>query len=412
MCRKIAILVVILVAPLIASSSPAATILSLQPMGDSAYQLQAAALDGAAGLDVTLSYNPSVLTAPQVVQGPLLTGAMMAVNPNTPGIVRISAVTLSPMRGSGALLTITFTRGSGGQGILNLAARLIDLSGKPLAAQVQLPAMQTASDESGASGSGGTASVSGSAAVQPPAGTGIAGPVVGVVIPAPADRPAVGEERKPVPEPEAVPPESKSPVRTASRENSPDRPEAKSKAIYTQPSILDRFREFRGERTMQACRKIFDQEALIGFQQNPKIVLADGVATATVQFISTPDRERTSDLALMGAKLVGSKRDAEATNSWIVTILPEKGSDRVTLSVPQKDLLMIYPLTVAPKVDIDLDRSGTVTEADFALFLRERGTAKAPAFDLNRDGVRDYRDDFIFTANYLSAQQAAPGKGK
>jgi hypothetical protein len=64
-----------------------------------------------------------------------------------------------------------------------------------------------------------------------------------------------------------------------------------------------------------------------------------------------------------------------------------------------------FPLTVAPKVQVDLIKPGTVSEADFALFLKERGTAAAPKSDRNADGRRDYLDEYIFTANYL-AQQA------
>jgi len=59
------------------------------------------------------------------------------------------------------------------------------------------------------------------------------------------------------------------------------------------------------------------------------------------------------------------------------------------------------PLTVSPQADVDLDKSGSVTEADFQLFLKTRGTDDAPKFDLNGDGKRDYQDDYIFTANYL-----------
>jgi len=58
-------------------------------------------------------------------------------------------------------------------------------------------------------------------------------------------------------------------------------------------------------------------------------------------------------------------------------------------------------IVVAPKAAVDLDRSGSVTEADFKLFLSDRGTAKKTKFDLNGDGKRDFVDEYIFTANYL-----------
>ncbi len=68
------------------------------------------------------------------------------------------------------------------------------------------------------------------------------------------------------------------------------------------------------------------------------------------------------------------------------------------------------PLTVSPKARVDLIQTDKVSEADFALFLKERGAAGAPKFDLNGDGKRDYLDDYIFTANYLAAQKEKSGK--
>lgn len=62
------------------------------------------------------------------------------------------------------------------------------------------------------------------------------------------------------------------------------------------------------------------------------------------------------------------------------------------------------PLTVAPAIPAEskIGKKGKLTEADFILFLKERGTEKAPRFDLNGDGKRDYLDDYIFTANFIA----------
>lgn len=400
MLRKIFSLAVILIIVLAASISHAVSTLSLVSAGDSAYQLEGTGMEGAAGFDITVYYDPAVLAAPKVAQGALLSGAMLAVNPNAPGVVRISAVTLSPVNGSGQLLTLAFTRTSGGAGIRSLAARLIDLSGKPLPSQVRVAVAPGTSGGSSAPDSV-TSRETPRESDSPAAGTA-PGTIIGILplpatgLPAKEDR-----DREPAPEPEPARPEP-APEPVVSTAKAFNGPEMKSKTVYTQPSILERFRDFRDKRTMKACVKLFEQEQLIGFRQEPAVVLADGRAKATVRFISTPERERTTDLALMGAKLAGSRRDPESSNTWIVTILPEKGSDRVTLSVPQKDLLMVCPLTVAPKAEIDLDRSGAVNEADFGLFLKKRGTPEKPLFDLNNDGKRDYIDDYIFTANYIA----------
>lgn len=402
MLKKLLLFAIIGAVVSAAALASAASTISLTASGDSTYQLLGIGLEGVAGFDITVNYDAAVLVSPQVTQGPLISGAMIAVNPNTPGVVRISAVTISPVKGSGQLFAMSFTRKAGGQGIKNLAARLIDMSGKPLAAHVQLtlgPGTDGGSSPSGAAGGAPAASGSGSTAT----GTGTTGPLIGIIAPPAAGKPAVREDRDRTPEPETGRQEIAPPLPQRGIVKAYSGPEMKSKTIYTQPSVLDGFRECK-DRTMNAYLKLFDREPLIGFQQTPAIAVADGVSAVTVRFISTPERERASDLALMGGRLISSRRDPEATNTWIVTVLPERDADQVTLLVPQKDLLMVYPLTVAPKIDLDLDRSGSVNENDFLLFLRERGTKKAPVFDLNRDGVRDYHDDFIFTANYVAVQ--------
>lgn len=384
-----------------ASISFAASTLTFSATGDSAYQLQGVDLSGVAGFDITLSYDPSVLSAPQVAQSPLLSGALLQVNPNTPGIVRISAVTLKPMKGSGQILTVSFTRRSIGSGIRDLSARLIDVNGKTLPSQVQLAVAPDSRGTSDLPGSGASReTIAGSG--MPAAGAALPGTVAETNQPAPPEEPG---NQGGITEAELDSPDPDQPEPPVSPANASDKQQRTSKTLYTQPSILECFRDFKGERTIKSYLGIFDQEPLIGFRQEPAVALADGSAKVTVRFISTPERERTADLALMGARLLASQRDPDATNTWIVTLLPEKGTERVSLSVPQKDMLMVYPLTVAPRADIDLDKSGVVNEADFSLFLKERGSVKAPVYDLNRDGARDYRDDYIFTSNYLASRK-------
>jgi hypothetical protein len=136
------------------------------------------------------------------------------------------------------------------------------------------------------------------------------------------------------------------------------------------------------------------------------VVVADGKNIVQVTFISDPVKKEASDLAVSNAKLVSLKKDQDYSNTWIVELKPEKDALQASLTVFMEKLTIVYPLTVAPARDIDLDKSGKVTEADFALFLGKRGTEKKPEFDLNGDGKRDYLDDYIFTANFLAAGQS------
>lgn len=176
----------------------------------------------------------------------------------------------------------------------------------------------------------------------------------------------------------------------------------KKKNIYRLPSVLERFRDYRGERTPQAFMVLFDRKQTIGFRQDPPVVLSDGKTVVRLLFVSTPERENISDVALTGGHVVAAMKDAEATNTWIIAVLPEKGTDELTMALLQRGVLMVFPVAVAPPMNIDLNKSGDVTEEDFRMFLKDRGTPRAPAYDLNGDGVRDFRDDYLFTANYVA----------
>lgn len=62
-------------------------------------------------------------------------------------------------------------------------------------------------------------------------------------------------------------------------------------------------------------------------------------------------------------------------------------------------------LAIAPRVNVDLDNSGNVTEKDFDLYLKATASKKAAKATEKAAGRPAYIDDYIFTANYLIARQ-------
>jgi len=177
------------------------------------------------------------------------------------------------------------------------------------------------------------------------------------------------------------------------------------KTVYRPPAVLERFRDYRGERTPAALMALFDQQQMIGFRQDPPVVLSDGKAVVRLRFVSTPERENISDVALSGGRILAAMKDPEATNTWIIEVIPEKGTDEMAMALFQRGVLMVFPVAVAPPVNIDLNKSGDVTEEDFRIFLHDRSAP--PVSDLNGDGIRDFRDDYLFTANYLALGPAS-----
>src|SRR3990172_10169780 len=88
----------------------AAPALTISSSGNGTFVLQGSAVDGVAALDITVRYDVATLTNPQVTQGGLISGAMMAVNANVPGTVRMGIIRVTPFSGSGTIATIAFSR--------------------------------------------------------------------------------------------------------------------------------------------------------------------------------------------------------------------------------------------------------------------------------------------------------------
>ncbi len=182
---------------------------------------------------------------------------------------------------------------------------------------------------------------------------------------------------------------------------------AESSASQVQ-CVLERFRLFKGERTPKNLMALFDAARGATFSQNPPIFLSDGKGSVRVT-ISRVTPGKAPNFTFRSARCVSIRKVSE--KEWLVEVKPDKGMLKAGIMFLDDGKLRDIPLTVSPKVRVDLITPGKVTEADFALFLKERGTARAPRFDLNGDGKRDYLDDYIFTANYLAVLGNKKKKG-
>ncbi|WP_243371211.1 cohesin domain-containing protein [Geotalea sp. SG265] len=371
------------------------------------WTLQAKDFDNIAGAELTISYDPAILGSPTVTQGSFLAGSMLVPNTNTPGVVRIGVVTTKPLSGSGPLATVTFQRKTSGFGKIKLAARLVnnDLAPAPVIPIVPSEDGTEPPDKPGNSGgSSGDKSSQQTQSGGQSQNTGSSTVVLGGNVTLPPDLSGSAEEKK---TPQATPDyreeqrhESPSVGReTAASEGKRQEPtEAPAVKIEPTESILGRFKGYKGEMTSKAFIDLFTVDAKAPVKQDPPILLADGKANLSLT-VPNPQGKQAPNFALKKARLVSLK--VAPNGSWIVVAKPDKGAYDASVTMLVDDSAVEMPLTVAPKVDIDLDRSGKVDENDFAIFLRDRGTEKAPKHDLNKDGRRDYIDDYIFTANFL-----------
>ena len=385
-----------------AGAVPAAIVVA--PAGNGAYTVQGSGITNTAAFEFTLIYDGRSLANPRMTAGPLLTGALVAVNPNMPGMIRFAAVTGRPITGSGVLANIEFDVSGQTGGITAFTAKLASITGLPLPVVVQVVPRAVTPDQTTARPPAETIpDATRSTAVNLP-----------VVMPFPVGprthqtmttNPTVSAVRKEnTPNPLTGKPPAPPAARTIAPAAAPltaAGPDGKSRKSYSQQSVLDRFRDYTGERTPQAMTSLFSQDSLIGFHQEPAVALADGRTKVTMAFIAPDDQRGSPDIAVMGARLLSLSRDPASSNTWLAELLPEKNTMKAIMTIPLRDIMMVVPLTVAPAIELARGGQGAVTEADFKEFLRERGTAREPKNDLNRDGKRDYLDEFIYTANYL-----------
>ena len=377
----------------------AASTLTIAPSSDGVYTLQGVGMDSVAAMDITVYYDTGSLKNPRVSQGSLISGAMMAVNDLTPGQVRMGIVRTTPVQGTGTIATITFDRsGSGGGTILSLSAKLSDIKGKAVSAQVQVSnasnTTAAASDQSTGTSAGSGASSTATAT----SGAATTGVPVPLVAPVPGQQ---KEQPVTIATTTGTEPEKTNEARStagspesAGMTLSPDQ----TRNIAQNITVLERFREYRGERTVKALLALFEQsDAASGFRQEPKAVVSDGKATAKIIFTAKAAGGVTPAYALNSVRLISMKRDDERPDTWIAEVKPEKGVSSASIIVSRDGAMQEFLLTVAPKVASDPKAPGKFTEKAFSLYLSGKGR------DLNNDGKRDYVDDYMYAVNYVAA---------
>jgi hypothetical protein len=223
----------------------------------------------------------------------------------------------------------------------------------------------------------------------------------------------VEKERKPEPRQSEIPADNRSaetqydsPSAASDQGQQPSAPkdEKEKKATYfAYPSLLDRFRDFKGERSLKSLTALFDQKQK-GFSQEPALFLADGKATVTAIITVPPTASEAPNFALnKDAQMVSFQRGSESDSTWIVEVKPKKGAYNVVLSYFLDDVLTEIPLIVAPRIESYRSKSfSKLTEADAIQFLEAAVPGKDNlANDLNSDKLVNYIDDYIFLSNYL-----------
>ncbi|GFO70257.1 hypothetical protein GMLC_38360 [Geomonas limicola] len=408
LCQLLLICSLLLSAP----AAFAAGSVSIAAAGNGTFNVVASGVPAPHAFHVVVGYDSSLLTVQNVTAGQMASNAIFAYNANVAGSIQIAALSQAGMSGSGVLATITFNQTGSTPGRITVgpgtASAVLDGS-LPTAKNIPVSyfawAPSEQQDTSTTASTGSTSDKSGT--TQTSSGTYS----VGGTLTMPTDESTAPRKDAPGQQPPQEGREtSQSPPAPASEPAAaPEAPVAAKKVEKYQPrtvtSVLEKFRLFTGEKTPEKLSALFAPDAV--FVQTPAIAISDGTSTVTVQITRVPG-ERAPNFAFSHAKYVSLKQTGEG--EWQLELKPDKNAIRAGIVMTVDGVEQEIPLTVLPKVSVDLNKSGGVTEADFAQFLKERGTEKAPKYDLNGDGRRDYQDDYIFTGNYL-LQKGAKASG-
>ena len=388
-----------------ATSALATAAISITPSGASSYSVQGTSMDGVAGIELTIRYDTTVLSMPKVTQeGSLTSGALFVANPNyTPNTIKIAIISTKPFSGSGQIANLSFTTSGGAGSVALVSSSLIDSNGKPITGAIAdstpasfisspgIPFSQTSAQQPTGSVTATTTSLSTyfGTVTMPSDQQQSAEKQPKQVFPVPADvEESVAEKSE-----ELSTPSDKT-VTIAKAEDTPQN------IVFTGAS--ERFKLYHGSKKLSDVAALFNSKDAQTVYQEPAIVLSDAVSKARLT-VDLPSRTTLSpNFAVNGGKLGSFKQDNFVKDRWIFEVAPETGTSRTTVTIIVGADLFEYQVTVAPvlKTDLSFDERGWDT------FLKETGTTTAPRHDLNGDGVRDYKDEFIFVANYLVRKSA------
>lgn len=422
------IIIVCCLVLLVPVASVLAATITLVPVGAGKYQVVGNGFSGAAALDVWVKYDPASLSAPQVTQGSLANGTLFAANPNRGvGQIQLAFVHASGVSGSGPVAEISFTlKGGSGAPPSIASASLYDTNGKAISltggsSVTESPAggivVQPVTKEPlWTGGTGGTGNAGAGVQTSAPLTTsaGVAGgsitlpgdPFGGAGTTRETSRPQVSEQTPP-PSP---PPPSELESRSTPAQPTPPPPAKERRKLPPPPaSVLERFRTYKGETTVAAMKPLFTLPVGGWVVQEPAIALADGKAKLTVQITLERAGLEAPNFALRGLEMTALKTVGEA--GWLIEAIPAAGSLKGSISLLLDDAAAELPVLVVPPLP-KVWAGKKLTEIEVNKFLVERGAPKSPVGDLNNDGLRDYRDDYIMIGNYLLATMPVKEKEK
>jgi len=365
--------------------------------GGGVYSLQGVGLVNAAGIDVTITYDSTTLSNPHVVRGGLISGAMVAVNPNSPGVIRLAAVKNGTMEGTGVIATISFTTVEGGSGkILSMGASIIDSNGSQLGVQTQVlnpVSGYDAQDTSAASGN--SSSVSGGS------GQTYLDPAGGALPSEPglsANRESSSDNNSSQTETPLHDTGDTETVADVDKETDTSTTSADTGKDVVYKSVLAYFSEYTGKRNFKAFKDLFSKGSMPGIRQEPQVALSDGKTIVKVSILLPSVGEKAPHFTVKKAKSISLKTVGK---SCVIEVLPDKNAYDSSIVVLNNGVTTEIPLAVAPPMNVDISNVDAAIEYEADSSVKRGGSSGKPRLNKKRIGALNYMKDYVLTANYI-----------
>jgi len=400
-----------------------AALIQIVPGANGIYYVKAIDFGEIGGVEIEIQYDTATLANPRITQGPMLASTMFIPNTKfSASSVKIAAMSLSSIKGSGDLATITFdVKGDNPPNPAIIRSKLAASTGT----SVKHDTSTTLGSSSSGTGVAGT-TVVGSGTIAGDSGSSggttssggislLGGASVGTIT-LPQDQIATAEaERKTDYQPlvtdlrkdMTLPLGDSGGKQDSSGEKTAEAVKAQVKESVSYKSTVQLFKEFKGEKNPKSLISLFAEIAPLDFMQEPPVAFSDGKTSLKITLQLKQTGSESPKFLLQGANVKKLSGQGEETITWTIEAVPKKDTVEATLTVVDGQTVMEFPLTIAPEIDPLLTKSKSLSEADFAAYL-----ASPPKFDLNKDGKFDAVDDFIYTANFIVAMKIKPEKAR
>jgi len=370
-------------------------------------------MDGVAGIDLTITYDTAILASPTVTKGSLVSSSMFSANTSMPGIIRIAIISPKPFAGNGPIAVISFASKTGENGIKTISVpSMIDTKATNIPVQALVgasttgsitpttndPPVSTTITTPGIPFSSTPSSTQKPSTTTPTSTTGYGGTVAiqtDTLQTKPEPQPSVVKNQ--ISSEAVTEPVDAAPLSTGKTAAENRTEESGQHMIFK--SVADRFKTYRGDKSLPIMTALFSKEVAKIIHQEPTAVISDGKSQVRI-VIDLPASNNMSspNFAMDNATVLSVKREGSNSRRWIIESMPETNTWKATLNIIAGADSFEYPLTVAPPIGNALkpDQSG------WNAFMKEEGSSQKLLYDFNNDGVHDYIDEFIFVANHLA----------